>query len=371
MSDITLVVSAPGPTVDLTADAPGAVTVTVESGGGVSTHAGLPDLATSGHPASAIAFTPTGSIAATTVQAAVAEVATDAAAAYQPLDADLTAIAALTTPATTISGAAQKASNLSDLASASSARTNLGLGGAAILAVGTTAGTVAAGDDSRITGAVPKSTVTTAGDLIYGTGNAAVSRLGIGSALQVLRTNAGATAPEWATVSSGAVSVIARTVLGSDTASVDFTSIPSTYENLMVTYVARGTGSSFWSRLWVRFNGDTAANYESSIYYQSAGAENVTAATKIPVGMIPDAAATAGFAASGQIDIAGYARTVFNKSAITVGGAQYAVGTGAQLASFGQGLWVSTAAINQVTLLPSSGNFKTGSVFTLYGIAGA
>ena len=51
--------------------------------------------------------------------------------------------------------------------------------------------------------AVPKSTVTTAGDLIYGTGNAAVSRLGIGSALQVLRTNAGATAPEWATVSSG------------------------------------------------------------------------------------------------------------------------------------------------------------------------
>lgn len=79
-----------------------------------------------------------------------------------------------------------------------------GLGGAATKNVGTTAGTVAAGDDSRITGAVPKSTVTTAGDLIYGTGSAAVSRLGIGSALQVLRTNAGATAPEWATVSSGA-----------------------------------------------------------------------------------------------------------------------------------------------------------------------
>jgi hypothetical protein len=151
MSDITLVVSAPGPTVELTADAPGAVTVTVNEGGGVSTHAELSDLATSGHPASVIAFTPTGSIAATTVQAAVAEVATDAAAAYQPLDSDLTAIAALTTPATTISGAAQKASNLSDLASASSARTNLGLGGAALLAVGTTAGTVAAGDDSRIT----------------------------------------------------------------------------------------------------------------------------------------------------------------------------------------------------------------------------
>jgi len=50
--------------------------------------------------------------------------------------------------------------------------------------------------------AVPKSTVTTAGDVIYGTGSAAVTRLGIGTAGQVLKVNSGATAPEWGSAAS-------------------------------------------------------------------------------------------------------------------------------------------------------------------------
>lgn len=50
-------------------------------------------------------------------------------------------------------GKLAKTANLSDLSSISTARSNLGLGGAALLSVGTGAGTVAAGDDSRFSNA--------------------------------------------------------------------------------------------------------------------------------------------------------------------------------------------------------------------------
>jgi len=54
-----------------------------------------------------------------------------------------------------------------------------------------------------------ESLLTTAGDIAYATGDSTWQRLGIGTAYQVLRTNAGVTAPEWAT--SSAPNVVRKT----------------------------------------------------------------------------------------------------------------------------------------------------------------
>jgi hypothetical protein len=58
----------------------------------------------------------------------------------------------------------------------SQGRSNLALGGAAVLNVGTAAGTVAAGDDSRITGAVPSTRQVIAGTGLTGGGTLAADR---------------------------------------------------------------------------------------------------------------------------------------------------------------------------------------------------
>lgn len=82
--------------------------------------------------------------------------------------------------------AAALVDDLSGVTNASTARTNLGLGDAATKNVGTAAGTVAAGDDSRITGALPASLVDAKGDLIAASADNTPARLPVGAEGDVL-----------------------------------------------------------------------------------------------------------------------------------------------------------------------------------------
>lgn len=83
-------------------------------------------------------------------------------------------------------------SNLSDLASVSASRTNLGLGSSAVRDIGTLAGTVAAGDDTRIVNAVQTSRQVASGNGLIGGGDLSSNRtlaLGTPSTLTVTSTN--------------------------------------------------------------------------------------------------------------------------------------------------------------------------------------
>lgn len=113
----------------------------------------------------------------------------------------------------TVPGLADKltaSSNLADLTSSGTAIANLGLGNAATLDVGTSVNTIAAGDDTRITGALQKSIVTTKGDLLAASSAATVARLGIGGDGQVLTADSTqAIGLKWAPVPSAPVTSVA------------------------------------------------------------------------------------------------------------------------------------------------------------------
>ena len=85
--------------------------------------------------------------------------------------------------------------------------------------------------------AVPKSTVTTAGDVIYATGSAAVTRLGIGTAGDVLTVAAGV--PSWAAPAGGAVVQVKQA-----TTSTAVTSTSGTYADTGLTVDITPTSAS-------------------------------------------------------------------------------------------------------------------------------
>jgi len=103
---------------------------------------------------------------------------------------------------------------------------------------------------------------TTLGDIAYRSSTANVkTRLGLGTAGQVLRVNSGATAPEWFTASSGGMTELSTTTFSGTTTSL--TSISQSYKHLLLQV----NGMTNSGTLEIRLNGTTTTAFVSAVSY--------------------------------------------------------------------------------------------------------
>jgi len=171
--------------------------------------------------------------------------------------------------------------------------------------------------------------------------------------------------------------VINHTELGASGAgSMDWSSIPSSYDHLCIVASVRGDTASHCPGFYVRFNNDSGANYNNVRMdgYDTGGISSAesTDQTSADHGKYNGASSAANCFTPIELWIFDYANTsrkkamhgTWNPLGTSVTGWQWAAGVHASQ-------WESTAAINQVTIFPDADDFVQYSAFTLYGIEGA
>jgi hypothetical protein len=213
------------------------------------------------------------------------------------------------------------------------------------------------GVDTRLKALQPG---TTAGDLAYSSATANTNtRLGIGTAGQVLQVNSGATAPEWATVSSGAMTLISTTTLGTTASTITFDSIASTFQHLRLVLAI--TGADDYAKM--TFNNVTTSTY----YGMLLDCAGTTVSCAEFLGQNHMRCATKQATGSSVIDIPNYKLTTMKKTMISTGGWRSNTGgNNTRIRNF-YGTNDSTDAITRIDISADS-TFNAGSVFSLYGV---
>lgn len=156
--------------------------------------------------------------------------------------------------------------------------------------------------------------------------------------------------------------MIATTTLSSSAATYTFSSIPSTYTDLVLAMSASITSAG--NTIRIQFNGDTAGNYSYVALGATSGGPLSTRATNtifLPFWVFNGAAANQ--MSANTVNINNYSNTTTFKTAIIR--ANYADNGEANGLA---GLWRSTSAISSISIFSSAGNLGSGSQFTLYGI---
>jgi hypothetical protein len=156
---------------------------------------------------------------------------------------------------------------------------------------------------------------------------------------------------------------IATTTLGSAASSYTFSSIPSTYTDLILVSNAQRSGNS-GQPIRYQLNSDTGTNYsQTNMYsYSTTGAsDRTTNVNYIETYGLP----TSPNWATEIVQFNNYSNTSMYKTALVRGA------NAVQQTITTVGLWRSNVAISSITVYVLTDNFSVGSTFTLYGIKAA
>lgn len=164
---------------------------------------------------------------------------------------------------------------------------------------------------------------------------------------------------------------INSTTLTSATSTVTFSSIPSTYTDLILVANIRISGSG-GEGVVIRFNSDTSSNYSYTRLFASSSvvSDRGSNLTSTDGGYFPGSDSSSNLFDPGIYHIMNYSNTTTNKTVISRWNNNQNPGT--THVGLNVGLWRSTSAINSVSLIAgSSKNFVAGCSFALYGIKAA
>jgi hypothetical protein len=157
---------------------------------------------------------------------------------------------------------------------------------------------------------------------------------------------------------------IATTTLGSAQATVTFSSIPSTYTDLVAVCSMLSSSGTPGPKFYL--NNDTSALYsETTLNGNGSVVYNGRNANANNLNMYWTSGLTTTEPRVVTINLQNYANTSVNKSMIS----RFSLASG-ETGAFVY-LYRSTSAINRIDFNVSTSSFAIGSTFTLYGIAAA
>ena len=163
------------------------------------------------------------------------------------------------------------------------------------------------------------------------------------------------------------MTLISSVTVGSGgAANIDFTSIPSTYTDLVLVTSLRQTGTgSPGDYVKIQFNGETATTNYSGKYLEGNGTSATSGNLAQWGGVATGSSATSNTFSNCQIYIPNYAGSIAKSYSVDDTLENNATST---YMDFFAGLWNNTTAINRVNFVCTSGTFVQYSTAYLYGV---